>query len=159
MSIFVAGSNFYLLFGELVTKLTGRYLEFNVLPLSFDEYLLAKEHFHKPISPDNLTELKDYILEGGFPYTVKLDDFATKRDYVKSLISEIFEKDIKRRVQIRNREAFDSVMYFLVGNYGKAISVANIVAGLQKKGIAVKTVTVRRYIDALESAKSVMPCR
>ncbi len=158
-SIFVTGSNSYLLSGELITKLTGRYIEFSVLPLSFDEYLLAKEHFHKPVSQDNLTELKNFILEGGFPYAVKLDDFTAKREYVRNLISEIYEKDIKRRIQIRNREVFDSVMNYLVGNFGKAISVSNIVDALKSKGIATKAVTVRRYIDALESAKIVMPCR
>ena len=158
-SIFVTGSNSYLLSGELITKLTGRYIEFSVLPLSFDEYLLAKEHFHKPVSQDNLTELKNFILEGGFPYAVKLDDFAAKREYVINLISEIYEKDIKRRIQIRNREVFDSVMNYLVGNFGKAISVSNIVDALKSKGIATKAVTVRRYIDALENAKIVMPCR
>ena len=158
-SIFVTGSNSYLLSGELVTKLTGRYLEFNVLPLSFDEYLLAKEHFHKPVSQDNLTELKNYILEGGFPYAVKLDGFAEKREYVKGLIEEIYEKDIKRRIQIRNREAFESVMFYIIGNFGKAISVNNIVDDLQKKGIAIKATTIRRYIDALESTKIILPCR
>ena len=42
-SIFITGSNSYLLSGELATKLTGRYIEFNILPLSFDEYLDMKK--------------------------------------------------------------------------------------------------------------------
>ena len=34
-SIFITGSNSYLLSGDLVTRLTGRYLEFEMFPLSF----------------------------------------------------------------------------------------------------------------------------
>ena len=43
-SIFITGSNSYLLSGELMTKLTGRYVEFEMLPLSFAEYLGMKRH-------------------------------------------------------------------------------------------------------------------
>ncbi len=35
-SIFITGSNSYLLSGELITKLTGRYIEFEIFPLTFD---------------------------------------------------------------------------------------------------------------------------
>ena len=64
-SIFVTGSNSYLLSGELVTKLTGRYVEFNILPFSLDEYLQAKKYFNKPVSPNPQVELQNYSLEGG----------------------------------------------------------------------------------------------
>ena len=37
-SIFITGSNSYLLSGELMTKLTGRYIEFEIFTLSFEEY-------------------------------------------------------------------------------------------------------------------------
>ena len=109
-SIFITGSNSYLLSGELVTKLTGRYIEFNILPLSFEEYIGFKKFFGKSISGDNLTELRSYILEGGFPYVVRLNSLNDKRTYVQSLIEEIYEKDVKRRVRIRNRAAFDAVV-------------------------------------------------
>ncbi|MBP5633172.1 MAG: AAA family ATPase, partial [Clostridia bacterium] len=102
-SIFITGSNSYLLSGELVTKLTGRYIEFKILPLSFEEYIGFKKFFGKSISGDNLTELRSYILEGGFPYVVRLNSLNDKRTYVQSLIDEIYEKDVKRRVRIRNR--------------------------------------------------------
>ena len=35
-SIFITGSNSYLLSGELITKLTGRYIEFEMYPLTFE---------------------------------------------------------------------------------------------------------------------------
>ena len=157
-SIFITGSNSYLLSGELVTKLTGRYIEFNILPLSFEEYIGFKKFFGKSISGDNLTELRSYILEGGFPYVVKLNSLNDKRTYVQSLIDEIYEKDVKRRVRIRNRAAFDSVMRYIVNNFGATTSIQNIVDDFVKTGVTIKKETVNRYIGALISAKIVMPC-
>lgn len=157
-SIFITGSNSYLLSGELVTKLTGRYIEFNILPLTFDEYLDVKRFFGKQISPDNLTELRNYIYEGGFPYVLRLNSMNDKRRYVQNLIDEIYDKDIKKRIRIRNRAAFDSVMRYIVNNFGSTASVPNIVDDLCKSGEPIKKETVNRYIDALVSAKIIMPC-
>lgn len=49
-SIFITGSNSYLLSGELTTKLTGRYIEFEMMPLSFEECVQMKEFYRKPIN-------------------------------------------------------------------------------------------------------------
>ena len=157
-SIFMTGSNSYLLSGELVTKLTGRYIEFNILPLSFEEYIGFKQFFGKSISADNLTELRFYILEGGFPYVVRLNSLNDKRTYVQSLIDEIYEKDVKRRIKIRNRAAFDAVMRYVVNNFGATTSIQNIVDDFAKIGTTIKKETVNKYISALISAKIIMPC-
>ena len=66
-SIFITGSNSYLLSGELVTKLTGRYLEFEMYPLTFDEYEDMKRFYGRDINANAEVELNRYILEGGFP--------------------------------------------------------------------------------------------
>ena len=97
-SIFITGSNSYLLSGELMTKLTGRYIEFEMFPLSFEEYEDIKKFYGKEISPDRQEELQNYILEGGFPRTIQLESLAAKRRYVQSVIDEIYEKDIRRRL-------------------------------------------------------------
>ena len=157
-SIFITGSNSYLLSGELVTKLTGRYIEFSILPLSFEEYLNVKQFFGKQISSDNMTELRNYIYEGGFPYVLRLNSMNDKRRYVQNLINEIYEKDIKRRIKIRNRSAFDSVMKYIINNYGSTTSIQNIVDDLRKNGSPIKKETVNRYINALVSAKIIMSC-
>ena len=157
-SIFITGSNSYLLSGELVTKLTGRYIEFNIMPLSFDEYLKIKEFFGKPVSNDNLIELRNYIYEGGFPYTVKLDSINDKRTYVQNLINEIYEKDIRRRIKIRNRATFDTLMKYIINNYGSTTSIKNIVDDFSKSNNVIKRQTIIRYINALVSAKVIMPC-
>ncbi len=157
-SIFITGSNSYLLSGELVTKLTGRYVEFNILPLTFDEYLEMKNFLGKKVSPDNMTELKDYILEGGFPYVLRLNSINDKRKYVQSLIDEIYEKDIKKRVKIRNRAAFDLIIKYVINNFGSTTSLSNIEDDLKKSGTVIKRETINRYINALVSAKILMEC-
>lgn len=70
-SIFITGSNSYLLSGELVTKLTGRYIEFEVFPLSFDEYEELKTFYGKPVDSNPVDEFNSYILNGGFPRAIK----------------------------------------------------------------------------------------
>ena len=156
-SIFVTGSNSYLLSSELTTKLTGRYIEFRTMPLSFDEYLGMKQFFGKTTA-DDLSELTNYIYEGGFPFTVKLCSLDDKRTYVQSLIDEIFIKDIKKRVKIRNRSVFDQVMRYVINNYGATTSLDNIVKDFKKIGVAIKRETVKRYIDALIAAKVLCEC-
>ena len=113
-SIFITGSNSYLLSGELMTKLTGRYIEFEMFPLSFEEYEDIKKFYGKEIAPDRQEELQNYILEGGFPRTILLDNMAAKRRYVQSVIDEIFEKDIRRRLKIRNKSTFETVEKYII---------------------------------------------
>ena len=78
-SIFITGSNSYLLSGELVTKLTGRYLEFEMFPLTFDEYEDMKKFYGRDIDANAEIELNHYILEGGFPRAIKIDNLSDKR--------------------------------------------------------------------------------
>ena len=158
LSIFLTGSNSYLLSGELATKLTGRYLEFNILPLTPDEFIGMKQFFGKSVPSDEQELLNAYIYEGGFPYAVKLDSVADKRTYVQGLIDEIYKKDIQKRITIRNKTVFDTVMKYLINNFGATTSIRNIVEDLQKNGTSVKRETVDRYIETLISAKIVMPC-
>lgn len=72
-SIFITGSNSYLLSGELATKLTGRYVEFELFTLNFNEYLSMKEFYQKPIDKNLNFELDKFLREGGFPRTVRFD--------------------------------------------------------------------------------------
>ena len=79
-SIFITGSNSYLLSGELVTKLTGRYIEFEIYTLTFDEYEGMKDFYHKEINPNPIMELTNYILEGGFPRALFFDNLSFPKD-------------------------------------------------------------------------------
>lgn len=157
-SIFITGSNSYLLSGELVTKLTGRYIEFEIFTLSFYEYLEMKKFYNKPIDSNILNELNNYIIEGGFPKAIQYDSIIDKRSYTKAVVEEIFEKDIKKRVKIRTTETFNLVKNFIINNYGQTVCVLSIQKGLENAGIKVRRETITKYIEILVNAKIIYQC-
>ncbi len=157
-SIFITGSNSYLLSGELVTKLTGRYVELEMFPLTFDEYLGMKAFYGKPVDANLSIELNRYILEGGFPRTVLLDELADKRSYTQSVVSEIFEKDIRKRAKIKDKEAFEAVRHFIINNFGATTSISSLHEALVKNGMNITRSTVTKYISILVNAKLLYEC-
>ena len=158
-SIFLTGSNSYLLSGEMATKLTGRYIEFEITTLSFDEYLGLKELLGKEISINLEDEFDKYMLEGGFPYAVRLDSFADKRLYVKSVISEIYEKDIRKNKRIKNRMLFETIQTYIINNFGGTMSIKGLCEYLEKTTKStVRKETVYNYLSILENAKIVSKC-
>ena len=157
-SIFITGSNSYLLSGELVTKLTGRYIEFEIYTLSFEEYEAMKLFYKKTISSNPLEELSSYIIDGGFPRSIQFDSLADRRTYAQNVIKEIFEKDIRRRIKVRDRDAFEIVKNFIINNYAAPISINNIVDSLRKNGNSISKATVSKYVQALLDAKIIYEC-
>jgi predicted AAA+ superfamily ATPase len=157
-SIFITGSNSYLLSGELATKLTGRYIEFEMQTLTFKEYGEMKAFLGKPANPNPVAEFDAYILEGGFPKALEYDSLDDKRTYVKSVVTEILEKDVRRRVQVRNMSVFEKVRVYVTNNFGATTSLANIHSDLLKQGVNVKLETVARYVKILEDAKILRRC-
>lgn len=157
-SIFITGSNSYLLSGELVTKLTGRYLEFEMYPLTFEEYIQMKEFYHIPLSDQLMAEMNSYITEGGFPRALFFENQADKQTYVQGVIDEIFEKDIKKRVKIRDRESFEAVQNFIINNFGAMTSLNGLCESLRKNGMTITKPTVSRYVKVLVDAKILYEC-
>ena len=157
-SIFITGSNSYLLSGELMTYLTGRYLEFEVFTLNFEEYIKMKEYYDLPIDQNLSIELDKFLLEGGFPRTISLPDLASKRLYVHEVVDEIFKKDIKKRVKIRKPTTFNLVRDYIINNYGATTSVNNIVKELNNNGASIRFETVSKYIQHLLDAKIIYEC-
>ncbi|MDK7191702.1 ATP-binding protein [Bifidobacterium sp. UMB1197] len=157
-SIFITGSNSYLLSGELATKLTGRYLEFEMFPLTFDEYEDFKKFYDQPVDSDISKELNNYILEGGFPRTIAIDNMSDKRTYVSNVIKEIFDKDIKTRVKIKDTQAFEAVRNYIINNFGATTSINSLCESLKKNGLAISRTTLARYIRVLLDAKIIYEC-
>ena len=157
-SIFITGSNSYLLSGELATKLTGRYIEFELQTLGFDEFESMKKFYDIAIEPDMLKEFDSYLIGGGFPKALFYDKLSEKQLYVKSVLEDIFDKDIRRRVKIKNVEAFNIVRNYVINNFGATLSISNICEDLNKSGINITRPTVIKYIQALSDAKIVNEC-
>ena len=158
-SIFVTGSNSYLLSGELMTKLTGRYIEIEMQTLDFREYCDMKRFLGQEVSSNLATELDTYIVEGGFPKALDYPELADKRAYTRSVVEEIFQKDIKRRVKIRNVSLFNLVRDYVINNFGATTSLTNILSDLEEKqGVKLKRETLNRYLQVLEDAKLISKC-
>lgn len=157
-SIFITGSNSYLLSDEISTKLTGRYLNFETFTLDFSEYLDMKSFFKKDINQDLYLEFEEYVVNGGFPKTLEFDDIPTRQTYIREIISEIFEKDVKTRKKIRNVPVYERVQAFLLNNYSAPFSLNNLLKCLEMEGYKTKATTVRGYIEDLKKAKIVYEC-
>lgn len=158
-SVFITGSNSYLLSGELVTKLTGRYIEIEMFPLNFNEYLEMKRFLGKELKPNLNEEFSDYIRFGGFPKTLEFDSPSDKDTYVEGVISQILDKDVIKHNKIRNKMVFDRVMTYIINNFGATTSVNNISAYFRdKENTPIKTETLNKYISVLENAKIIYKC-
>lgn len=157
-SIFLTGSNSYLLSDEISTKLTGRYITFETYPLDFKEYIEMKKFFNKKIKENIYEEFNSYILEGGFPKAIEFDDLSSKQLYTKEVIKEIFNKDIKTRNRVSNKALFERVQSFIINNYTFTFSLKNFYESLLESGIHTKLTTIKNYLEILKKAKIVYEC-
>lgn len=158
-SIFLTGSNSYLLSGELITKLTGRYIEFEMLPLNFREYVLMKKFLNKDVNDNIYKEFEEYARCGGFPGSLYYDNYEDKMLYTKNVINQIFENDIKRNKKIKDKQLFEVVQKFVINNFGSRMSVSGIYNYLTKdKNIKADRRTINGYIDVLKQAKIIYAC-
>ena len=157
-SIFITGSNSYLLSGELATKLTGRYIEVELFTLSFAEYLGMLSFLGKP-TPDIGSAFDDYLTYGGFPKSLTYDDPQARATYIENVIGQIFEKDIKAHRKIRNRDTFERVMAYIINNFGATSSLSNIVDYFDNvEHLRIKRETLATYIELLINAKVIYKC-
>lgn len=157
-SVFLTGSNSYLLSDEITTKLTGRYLPFETFPLDFQEFLEMKKFFKIKPDSDVEKEFNEYILNGGFPKTLEFPDVSARQTYTRGIIGEIFEKDVKTRKRISNIAVYERVQSFLINNYSSPFSISNLINCLKSEGFSTKPSTVRGYIEDLQKAKIVYEC-
>lgn len=157
-SIFLTGSNLYLLSDEISTKLTGRYVTFETYPLDFNEYLEMKKFFNKEIKENIYEEFNSYIIEGGFPKAIEFDDLSSKQLYTKEIISEIFAKDVKTRNRVSNKALFERVQSYIINNYTSPFSLKKFYDSLVESGIKTKLTTIKNYIEILKKAKIVYEC-
>lgn len=157
-SIFITGSNSYLLSGELVTKLTGRYIEIEMFPLNFQEFLAMKK-FMAIETKDISTEFMEFIRHGGFPKTLEFLNEQDKDLYVENVIQQVIEKDVIKYRQIRNRSIFNKVMNYVISNFGSTTSIKSIAEHFKKQeNLPIKIETINGYLKILENAKIINRC-
>lgn len=142
--IYCTGSNANLLSGELATLLSGRYVEINILPLTYSEFLDFNEVENSPES------LKNYLLWGGLPFVKNLQkDDGFIEEYLRNIRSTILLKDIVQRNQIRNVNFLENLISFLAQHTGSLISAKKISDYLKSQRVEMSPQLVLNYIDFL----------
>lgn len=157
-SVFLTGSNSYLLSGDLVTKLTGRYVETEMFTLSFAEWLGMRRFLG--LSTDNTATLfREYLSQGGFPRAVSITDPRARAMYIRDVVSQIFEKDVRTRRKIKDVALFDRVQAYFVNNFAAPTNLANVIDYLDHtEHVRIKRETLSKYLRSLEDAKILYRC-
>ncbi len=150
VSLFVTGSNSTLLSGELATLLTGRTVEFEILPFSFSEVVAFYDLNGRPWNEDLIYE---YLKWGGFPlrFDFKTDE-AIKR-YLENLYDSIINRDIINQKSRIDRKAFRDISLYILANAGKEFSADNILHYYAAVGgEKLSRRTIYNYIEKMKKA-------
>lgn len=145
VDVYITGSNAHILSSDLATLLSGRYIEINMLPLSFTEYFVM-------MSDDRRTAWNSYFRNGGFPYAARIQDDTIRRDYIAGIYNTVLLKDVVARKRISDIQLLESVIRFLFDNIGNIVSPNKIADSLTSYGRKTTSITVESYIEALTSA-------
>ncbi|MBT3261847.1 ATP-binding protein [bacterium] len=144
--VYCTGSNAKLLSSELATYISGRYIEFEVYPLSYAEFLLfhnlgnSQEAFHK------------YLKWGGLPYLINLQlNDEVVYQYLKSVYNSIILKDIVARYAVRNVNLLDRLIIYVANNIGNIISAHKIGGFLNTQRLKISPSVVLNYLSYLNA--------
>ncbi len=157
VDIYVTGSNSRMMSSEIATYLTGRYVSFQVYPLSFEEYLAFRREVTEVKNPHQ--ELADYVRLGGFPATHLR---AYSQDEVYTIVRDIYNStifsDIVRRNQIRKVDQLERVVKYTFSNVGNTFSAKSISDYLKSEKRSIDNETVYSYLKKLEKAYILHRC-
>lgn len=145
--IYITGSNSEMLSGELATLLAGRYVEIQIYPLSFTEFLHFKSYDRDKID----AKLKEYFEYGGFP-SVVLSGKDLKVDVLSGIYSSIVLRDIAQRANLRESSMLEKIVLFLLDNIGQIVNVNKIANTIKSSGRSISNNTVENYLSLLEKS-------
>ena len=157
LDIYVTGSNSRMLSSDILTEFRGRSDEIHVHPLRFAEYYAA-------VGGDKAEAFEDYAFFGGMPLILSHPDDTAKMNYLKSLFSEVYIKDIVERKKIKREDILSATLDLLcssVGSLTNPNNIANALNSRQKRtgGDTVSVNTVTAYIGHLLDAYLFEECR
>ncbi|MDR0619410.1 MAG: ATP-binding protein [Bacteroidales bacterium] len=144
--IFISGSNSKMLSGELATLLSGRYVEFEIFPFGFSEYLgiLQKD--------SNKQNFIEYMESGGLPELFNLQNDEIKRNYISAIKDTVFLRDIIQRHNVKEPKLLEDIFVFLVNNASNLVSITTIVNYFKSLGRKTTYDTVSAYIGYMENS-------
>ena len=145
--IFITGSNATMLSSELSTYLAGRYIEFHIHSLTYQEYLT----FHRVEA--STQSLRNYLTFGGLPYLSNLpQQQEIVFEYLGNVFSTILLKDIVKREGIRNVDFLESLVLYTADNVGNLFSANNISRYLKSQRVNISPLQVINYLRSLQQA-------
>lgn len=147
IDVYITGSNAKFLSSEIATVLTGRYVEINVLPLSFKEY---SEHY-KFTGKDKRALFMDYITYGAMPGMTMFDlGSSEQREYIEGVYKTILEKDVLKRNSRAGKQLVEHILSYLIYNIGCLTTVKRITDYINANAAKVAYNTVDSYFDTLQ---------
>ena len=152
--IYITGSNAQLLSGELATHIAGRYISFEIFPLSFGEFI----HFRKVSgieknAGDLSKTIDDYISIGGFPLlSTKQFSPSEAREIVMDIQSSAVLRDVVERYKVKNVPLLQRIIAYVYDNVGNLTSLTKIANYLKANGGSADFETISNYVSYLENA-------
>ena len=144
VDLYVTGSNAYMLSSEIATVISGRYVQIEMLPLSFREYMESTGNMN-----DRGIKYAEYLQNSSFPYTLELKNQPNEiREYLEGIYNTIVVKDIVNRKKITDTSMLKSVLQFVFDNIGNPLSSKKIADTMTSAGRKIDTRTVERYLEA-----------
>jgi len=148
IDIFLTGSNARLLSSEIATLISGRFVEFPVYTLSFEEFLLFRDKDKKDVD----TEFPTYLKFGGLPAIHHFDfDEEVVYQYISSLYNTILLKDVIKRNNVRNVHLLENITRYVFDNVGNIFSAKKISDYVKSQKMKVGTETIQNYISYILS--------
>ena len=156
LDIYITGSNAYFMSGELATLLTGRYVELNMLPLSFKEYVYGLEILESKNTINKLTLAEKYNLyinNSSFPFVINIMDRPESiNEYLQGIYNTILVKDVMTRLRVNDVKILESITKYLFANVGSLLSPRKIANTMTSAGRKVDPKTVERYLHGLQDS-------
>ena len=144
LSIFLTGSNSKMLSDELSSILSGRYVLFNINPLSYKEYVKLTNKDGK-----DLDTFWDYAKWGGLPNRCEFNNIIDIKNYLHSVYDSIILRDVVKRLNLKDTILFDMILQYLIETAGREFSAENIIKYLRNENKKISNETLYNYIDAL----------
>lgn len=145
--VYITGSNACFMSGELATRLSGRYMELKMLPLSFREFCSG---LRSEQAATNAERFNLYMTLGSFPYVLKYHYSPREaREYLRDVYNTVLLKDVVARLNISDVNMLEAVAKFLLYSIGNRISPTRIANALTSEGKKIDSKTVDRYIRGL----------
>ncbi|MBQ2653270.1 MAG: ATP-binding protein [Methanobrevibacter sp.] len=154
--IYITGSNSKLMSKEFATLLTGRFVNIEMYPFSFNEFLDYKKELNQTpfivneLNSDLENYFEEYMQYGGIPLTISSQN--DKEMVLDGIYSSIILNDIFERYEIRNIGIFNRVVKYVMENTGNLISANAVYKYLKHENLKITKSTIYNYLEYLENA-------